>query len=144
MDRHLTPGFGYIELVEIDWTPRSDDNTLPENSYFVKWADELYKAMDKAGRDMRVNPNTCDILRQQGFVDVQEKTIKLHYNPWITGGREEELGRWFNLALTHGLQGMSMAPFTRYLHWSPDEVNTFVDRVRHEICLLRHHGYCTL
>ena len=141
---HLTPGVGYVELVEIEWTPRSDDNTLPENSYFARWASELYKAMDKAGRDMRVDPNTCNILRDQGFVDVQEKTFKLYHNPCRTGEVDEQIGRWFNLSLTHGLQGMSMAPFTRYLGWTPGEVNKFVEKVRHEICLLRHHGYCTL
>lgn len=144
LDRHLTPGFGYVELVEIDWTPRSDDNTLPVDSYFARWANELFKAMDKAGRDMRVNPNMCNMLREQGFVNVREQKFKLYHNPWLTGGTEEAIGRWFNLALTHGLQGISMAPFTRYLGWSPKDVNELVDKVRHEICLLRHHGYCTL
>lgn len=144
LGRHLTPGFGYVELVEIDWMPRSDDNTLPEKSYFVEWAHELHKAMEKAGRDIRIDPNTCNILREEGYVDVQEKTMKLYHNPWLTGGDDETIGRWFNLTLTHGLQGMSMAPFTRYLGWTPDQVNKFVDKVRHEICLLRHHGYCTL
>ncbi|SPO02326.1 related to methyltransferase [Cephalotrichum gorgonifer] len=141
---HLKPGFGYAEFVEIDWTPRSDDNTLPVDSYFAKWANELLTAMDKAGRSMRINPNMANMLRDQGFVNVKERTIKLHHNPWITGGDDERIGRWFNLALTHGLQGISMAPFTRYLGWSPDEVNKLVAKVRHEICLLKHHGYCTL
>ena len=142
--RHLTPGVGYVELVEIDWTPRSDDNTLPENSCFARWANELHRAMDKAGRDIRVNPNTCNILREQGFVDIKEKTFKLYHNPWLKGGLDEQIGRWFNLSITHGLQGMSMAPFTKYLGWERAQVNKFVEEVRHEICLLRHHGYCTL
>lgn len=130
--------------MEIDWTPRSDDNTLPEDSYFAKWAGYLYEAMEKAGRDMRINPNTSGILSEQGYVEIQEKTYKLYHNPWRTGTPDEQIGRWFNLSLTHGLEGMSMAPFTRYLNWPREEVVSFLGKVRHEICLLRHHGYCTL
>lgn len=141
--RHLTPGFGYVELVEIDWTPRYEGNTVPTTSHFIEWAGELHKAMERAGRDIRIDPNTCNILRELGFVDVQEKTMKLNHNPWRTGD-DEMIGRWFNLTLTHGIHGMSMEPFTRYLGWTPEEVNKFVDKVRHEICLMRHQGYCTL
>ena len=133
-----------MELVEIDWTPRSDDNSLPENSRYARWVNELYKAMDMAGRDMRVDPNTCNKLRELGFVDVREQKMKLYHNPWLTGGADEGLGRWFNLTLTYALESLSMAPFTRYLNWSPQEVKSFADEVQHEICLLRHHGYCTL
>lgn len=142
--RHLTPGFGYVELVEIDWMPKYDDDMRPEKSYFREWAEKLHEAMEKAGRGIQIDPNTCNILRELGFVDVQEKTMKVYHNPCHAGGDDEKIGRWFNLTLTHGLQGMSMAPFTRYLGWTPERVNNFVDKVRHEICLLRNRGYCTL
>lgn len=142
--RHLTPGSGHVELVEIDWTPKYDDTARPLKSYFAEWAGELHKAMERAGRDIRIDPNTTDILRELGFVDVEEDRMKLYHSPWCIGGDDEKVGRWFNLTLTHGLEGMSMAPFTRYLGWTPEQVTSYLRKVQNEICLLRHHGYCTL
>lgn len=100
--------------------------------------------MDRAGRSLRINPNTKNLLREAGFVDVEESTVKLYHNPWNRGGHTEQVGRWFNLGLTHGLQGLSLSPLTRILNMRESEVNELVGKVRHETCLLKHHGYCNL
>lgn len=142
--RHLAPGSGYIEFVELDWTPRCDDDSYPRDSHFKKWVDLLNQAMDKVERPIRVNPATKNLLLEAGYVDVEEKVVKIYHNPWNRGGHAEQTGRWFNLGLTFGLEGLSLAPLTRILGMRESEVKELVDKVRHETCLLRHHGYCNL
>ncbi|PKS08221.1 hypothetical protein jhhlp_005163 [Lomentospora prolificans] len=141
---HLTPGFGCVEIVDLDWTPRCDDGTFPQDSHFEKWFGLLNQAMETIGRPLKINPNTKNLLIEAGFVDVEEKVYKIYHNPWKRGGHEEQTGRWFNLGLTYGLQGMSLAPLTRIIGMGEDEVNELVEKVRHEVCLLKHHGYCNL
>ncbi|CAI4218594.1 unnamed protein product [Parascedosporium putredinis] len=100
--------------------------------------------MDKVERPIRVNPATKNLLLEAGYVDVEEKVVKIYHNPWNRGGHAEQTGRWFNLGLTFGLEGLSLAPLTRILGMRESEVKELVDKVRHETCLLRHHGYCNL
>ncbi|KAF4471554.1 methyl transferase [Fusarium albosuccineum] len=54
-DRHLTPGFGYVEQVEIDWTPRwDDDDKKPADSQFQHWAELFLAGMDNFNRSAGV------------------------------------------------------------------------------------------
>jgi hypothetical protein len=142
---HLKPHYGFMEQVEIDFTPRADDGTLPRNSHLVQWADGLLDAMDGFDKPMRVNSElTKRALADAGFVDINEETIKFALNGWPTDPREKEMGRWFNLGITKGLQAYSLAP----LHWgqgkSLPEINQLLDRVHEEIRSVNIHAYFTL
>ena len=134
-----------MEQVEIDFTPRADDGTLPPNSHLVQWADSLLDAMEGFDRSMRVDSDlTKRRLAEAGFVDIAEQTIKFALNGWPTDPREKEMGRWFNLGITKGLQAYSLAP----LHWghskSLPEINQLLDRVREEIRSVNIHAYFTM
>jgi hypothetical protein len=125
--------------------PRCDDGTMQPDSDFKKWAEELYRIMDEHGRSMRIDPNTKAHLERAGFVDVQERKIKILCNPWRTTDAQEELvGRWFNLALLHGLASLSVGPFMGLRQTPKDQFDDMVQKVIHESCLLRCHLYCNL
>ncbi|OLN84355.1 hypothetical protein CCHL11_05949 [Colletotrichum chlorophyti] len=140
--RHLRPG-GYIEQVEIEWVPLCDDNTMPANSPLHLWSNTLRRAMQTCGQPIDVFDVRAE-LHAAGFTNITENVIKLPLNPWSTDKFEEEIGRWFNLGLTHCLEALTLMPFIRIEGWQKQEVDMLVDDLKREICRLHIHGYCRM
>ncbi|KAK1690397.1 methyltransferase domain-containing protein [Colletotrichum godetiae] len=140
--RQIKPG-GYIEQVEIEWFPRSDDNTLATNSSLTIWGNNLRSAMRRHGQPIDVIDTKKELLAA-GFTDITENVIRLPTNPWSQIPAEEELGTWFNLGLTHCLEGLTLAPFIRLLGWQRSDVERLVDDLKQDICRLNVHAYCKL
>jgi Methyltransferase domain len=142
--KHLKPG-GKFEQVEIDFEPHSNNNRLDAVPALVEWYNLLMAAMDQSRRPMRIQRNTTDRLRAAGFADVHEEIIRIPFSPWpLNDDHEQHMARWFNLGLVHGLEGYSLAPFTRNLHKPVEEVRELITRVKREICLLGPQTYCFL
>lgn len=143
--RHLKPGTGFMEQVEIDWVPRCDDDSLPPDSALSQWASKLLDAMDRYGRPMRVHPEeTQRQLVQAGFVDINEVVIRACHNSWPEDRNEKETGRWFNLGLSKGLVALSCAAMVRMLGMSKEEVERLCARVNREIYLRSYYAYCRM
>jgi len=140
--RHCKPYYGHIEQVEIDFTPRTDDGTLPQGSYLVQWADELMQAMDGFDRSIRLDVNTTRRrLADAGFVDLREEVINFALNGWPEDPHRKKLGRWFNLGFIQGLQAFSLAPFARGRGKTLPEIELFLERVAAEVRSLNIHAY---
>ncbi|ERS99692.1 hypothetical protein HMPREF1624_03055 [Sporothrix schenckii ATCC 58251] len=97
---HLIPGVGYIEHVEIDWTPQpalpggvgsssiggggggsSGSGNTPSSPCLAAWASILLNCMDRTGRPLRVDPaETRLALHEAGFVDVRQDTYQLPFD----------------------------------------------------------------
>ncbi|KAL2259660.1 hypothetical protein VTK26DRAFT_6568 [Humicola hyalothermophila] len=143
--RHLKPGSGYLEQVEIDWTPRCDDGTLPGNSHLVRWISELFDVMDGIGRPLRFDNNlTKQRLAEAGFVDIKEEVIKLPISGWPAETHLRDVGRWFNLGMRQSYQPLSLAALCRYRNRTPREVFDLTEEVRLEVARTRVHAYCNL
>ncbi|TDZ60579.1 Secondary metabolism regulator LAE1 [Colletotrichum trifolii] len=140
--RQLKPG-GVIEHVEIEWVPRSDDNTLAPDSDLVRWGHTLSRAMQRYRQPVDVF-DAAATLRSIGFSDVTEQTIKLPINPWSTNESEALIGRWFNLGLTHGLEALTLGPFTRIEGWDKPTIDKLVETLKKDICMLSVHAYCRM
>ena len=140
--RHLKPGYGSIEQVEIDLQPRCDDGTLAPDSPVVQWYQYLADATERVARPIAYQHNTRQMLQAAGFIDIQETVIRAPYNPWPADPHQKEIGRWYNLGITEGLEAMSMAPFTRVNRWDANEhVRPLCEAVRRQICSKKMHGY---
>ncbi|TVY23017.1 Secondary metabolism regulator LAE1 [Lachnellula hyalina] len=142
--RHLKPNFGWVEHVEIDMLPRCDDGTLPLNSQLVNWTRAIYEATELAYRPMAYNTQTRAMLESVGFVDISEEVIKIPLNPWPTDPHLKDIGRWYNLGLTQGLEALSLAPLMRVKNWKRSEVDQIVQEVKMEVCSKRIHAYCNM
>ncbi|TVY71330.1 Secondary metabolism regulator [Lachnellula suecica] len=142
--RHLKPEFGWLEQVEIDMVPRCDDGTLPPNSQLVNWTRQVLEATATTYRPLAYNTDTRFILERQGFVDIQEEIIKVPMNPWETDPHLKNIGRWYNLGLTQGLDALSIAPLMRIKGWKKPEVDRIVQDVKREVCSKRIHAYCNM
>ena len=145
MPRHLKPYDGWFEQVEIDWNPRSDDGSLPRDAYAVRWANELFDAMDSFGRPMRLDSAvTKQRLADSGFVDIKEEVIQMPLNGWPADTHGRALGRWFNLGMRQAYQPLSLAPLCRGHGRTPAEVQDLAEKVTAELYSNSVRAYCTL
>ncbi|KUJ08731.1 S-adenosyl-L-methionine-dependent methyltransferase [Mollisia scopiformis] len=142
--RHLKPGFGWLEHVEIDMYPRCDDGTLPQDSHLVQWADYLLEATARAQRPLAYNTQTRAMLESAGFVEIQEQVIKVPLNPWPADPHMKDVGRWYNLGLTQGLEALSLGPLTRVNHWPVEDIERLIAAAKRDICSKRYHSYCNM
>ena len=140
--RHLKPGTGWIEHVEIDMEPRCDDYTLSSDSALTKWYRWLADATHRVSRPIAYEHRTRHLLQQAGFIDIQETVIRVPYNSWPNDPHQKDIGRWYNLGITEGLDALTFAPLTRVYQWDLNaHVKPLLESVRREICNRKIHAY---
>lgn len=139
--RHLKPGYGWFEQVEIDLVPRCDDRSLQEPSELHNWSRFLLEATQRSNRPLAYNPETGDLLANAGYVDIRHEVIRLPINPWPEDQHEKEVGRWYCLGLTQHLVAYTMGPLTRMSNWDKERVTKLVDSVRRMITARKNHVY---
>ncbi|KXH67831.1 hypothetical protein CSAL01_07287 [Colletotrichum salicis] len=128
----LEPG-GYIELQEAHMRPNCDDDTLKPTSPLIEWVDRLEEACNIFGRPFINCPSLKPLLEEVGFEGVSVTKYKWPINAWPKDPYYRELGIWNLENMLEGVEGWSMAPFTRALNWTKEEVNVFLISVRNEL-----------
>lgn len=140
--RHLKPGSGHIEQIEIDMEPRCKDGTLPQDSVLKQWYNYLVDATSRNYRSIEYKHNTREMLVNAGFIDVQEQVIIAPLNGWPTDPHQRSIGQWYNLGLSEGLEALSLAPFYRMFKWDANEhIRPLVREVSKEISKSKIHAY---
>ncbi|OBR05082.1 Methyltransferase domain-containing protein [Colletotrichum higginsianum IMI 349063] len=139
--KSLNPG-GYIEMQEIHVRPECDDGTLKPDCAFLKWVEKVEEACNILGRPY-IN---CDrflpsLLKEVGFVDISVNKFKWPINPWPKDPYFRELGLWQYENCVEGIEAWTMAPFTRALNWTREEVNMFLIDVRKDMKDRGIHAY---
>lgn len=124
--------------------PRCDDGTLPPNSQLINWTRQILDATATSNRPIAYNTETRSMLERQGFVDIQEQIIQLPLNPWPSAPHAKDIGRWYNLGLTQGLEALSLAPLTRIKGWNKAQVDAIVQEVKREVCAKKYHVYSNM
>ncbi|KAL2056678.1 hypothetical protein ABVK25_003072 [Lepraria finkii] len=139
--RHLKPGTGHLEQVEIDLEPRCDDGTLGLNSSYRAWYHRyLTDATDRAHRPIAYLHQTPNLLRDMGFVDVEVERIQLPIGEWSRDN--VDLGRWYRLGICEALEALSLAPFTRpQFSWPVDDAKRYVKEVQGILRRADIHAY---
>ena len=138
--RHLKPRYGYVEQVEIDIRPRCDDGTLPENSPIIRWYNWLDDATGQCV-PIRYQDQTCEMLRAQGFVDIEDTIIRLPINGWPSDPHQQNIGKWYNLGLYEATEAMGLGPLTRVYHLSAENVRQYARDVKTAVCNKNTHVY---
>jgi ubiquinone/menaquinone biosynthesis C-methylase UbiE len=124
--RHLKPGTGWYESVEIDMTPRCDDGSLGQRPGMLsQWYDYIYQVYNVLSRPIAYNENTGADLERAGFVDIRHERYLLPLNGWPLERKDHTAGMWYNIALSagedktggYGMEAISLAPLTRVFHW---------------------------
>ncbi|KAJ9318295.1 hypothetical protein DTO271D3_1552 [Paecilomyces variotii] len=135
---HLKPG-GWLEMQENDAWFQREDGTIP------KWSKMFLEKLDEAsilnGTRLNVARDQKQHMIDAGFVDVQDVIIKLPLAPWHEDPKMREIGRIRGQAMNQGVEGYSLALYTRHLGWSPDEVRILLAKVRSEFNDLDNRMY---
>ncbi|KAK7430965.1 hypothetical protein QQZ08_002494 [Neonectria magnoliae] len=118
-----------------------DDGTLTEDHTLFKWCNLLDEAAVKLQRSFERTNRFKDIMAEAGFVDVVETRFKWPTNRWPKERKYKELGAWNNENASLALEALTMAPFTRSLGWSREEVELFLIDLRNDFNDRTIHAY---
>ncbi|OQV09648.1 Methyltransferase domain-containing protein [Cladophialophora immunda] len=136
----VKPG-GWVEWHEKHPYLLSDDGSLPKDSALFQWGAKFFEASIQFGTDARSPQHLKRLMEEAGFVDVQEHILKLPVGSWPKDQRLKEVGLFETVNMTEGIQGLTIMLFTRCLHWTAAEVESFLLEVRRDVKNRAIHSY---
>ena len=136
----LKPG-GWMEMQDTCFPMLSDDGTLAPGGALHTWNQLMVRGGEIAGREITVSARYKQWMLETGFVDVVEVKHKWPQNTWPKDPRYKELGSWTLTNILEGLQGFSLAPMTRCLGMSREEVELLLVDVRKDMKNRAIHSY---
>lgn len=138
--RHLKPGNGYFEQVEVDLEPRCDDGTMP-HAPMMQWYMYLRDATRTVGRPIEYQHNTREMLERCGFVDIQEQVYRAPFNTWPADIRLKSISRRYCACLLEWIEALSLQPMTTAFGWTANDIKPMLSAVSRAILNRRIHAY---
>lgn len=137
--RHLKPGTGYIEHIEIDWTPRwdSEHGSPPELEVLGWWWSRMVQASDERPIAFREDPR--DMLRAAGFEDPVHRPFRIPLmNPRNRKAKDlKQHFQWFMCYpdqdggdLPEVFEALSMSLLYRNLNIPPAQIRRVCNKLR--------------
>lgn len=127
----LVPG-GWIEFQDGNFLTYSEDGSS-RGSWLERWNEDFVHAARMAGRTTQPGLELEKWIREAGFEDVHHEKFRLPLGVWPKDKQLKEVGAFNLVQLREGLEGFSLALFTRVLGWSPDEVQVLLSKVRKDL-----------
>lgn len=124
--------------------PLSDDGTLKPDHTLVKTSALIQEALQIIGRPYQDVKALKSLLADVGFVDVKLQQYKWPTNSWPKERRHKELGVWQNENIHEGWESICMAPLTRILGWTREEVLVLMAQNRKEQDDRSIHAYYSM
>jgi len=135
----LEPG-GYLEFQDALLWFQCDERSL-KGTAMEMWTTKLYEAAWRSGKDWACPTKYEQYMKDAGLVDIKEVHYKWPINIWPADKHEKEIGKFCLQNLLLGLESISMAPMTRFLNMSEEEVREILERVEKEIMNQNIHAY---
>ncbi|KAI3573660.1 S-adenosyl-L-methionine-dependent methyltransferase [Fusarium oxysporum f. sp. albedinis] len=135
----LQPG-GYFEAQDIG-PLRCDDGTLSETSDLWRWMTLIQEGLEKLGRSTAAAEERKPTMEAVGFEGVVETVYKLPTNHWPRDKKYKDLGKWSLINTDYALEAAALAPLTRGLGWSREEVLALVAKARKALRDTTVHAY---
>jgi len=130
---HLNPN-GWVEMVDSVFPLGCDDGSLTPEHTLYEWSQLLLQASRKFGRSLADAKDHGQRLRDQGFINVVEKSFKWPTNKdWPTTKHLKNIGNWTHFNIDRSLEGLSMALLTRGHGWTQEEVLAYLPAVRKDM-----------
>jgi hypothetical protein len=137
---HLEPG-GYFEIQDLTMPLACDDDSMPDDYPPYEWSKLTIEAAAKQGRPIFPTKEFTSYLTKAGFVDVVEVVHKWPTNQWPRDKKMKELAAWTYANVNGGLEGLSLAHFTRGLGWTQEETLAYCAKVRKGLSDKSVHSY---
>jgi hypothetical protein len=83
---------GYIQLADIEITPRCDDGSMPEDTVWRKWERTANSFREISNRRFFNAMEKKQEMKDAGFVDIVEKRYKLPIGGWSSDPKYREVG----------------------------------------------------
>ncbi|KAK1710120.1 hypothetical protein BDP67DRAFT_521797 [Colletotrichum lupini] len=80
-------------------------------------------------------------MRDIGYINVAYSTFKWPLNTWPKDEHYQTLGHFNHENYMEGIEGFTLAPFTRALKWSREAVDMFLVGVRNDLRNRYIHAY---
>ncbi|RDW82385.1 hypothetical protein BP6252_03497 [Coleophoma cylindrospora] len=129
---NLRPG-AWLEVQEYDaWIYADDDENLEKAPWTLGWVTQLSKSSVDFGKPLNVGRFHKTWMEENGFVDVEERIVKVPLGPWAMGKQLKELGRYERWHMNISVEAHSMALYTRILNYTTEEANVVFAKVRNE------------
>lgn len=125
----MEPG-GYFEAQDMALPIGCDDGTLKEDSALWTWMLLVMDGMEELGRPLKAAQQWKAIMESVGFEEVVETVYKWPTNRWPRVKLYKELGMWSLANMDQALEAATLAPLTRALGWSKEEVMVLVSKAR--------------
>ena len=138
--RAMRPG-AWIELQELNYVTQCDDGTMKDDYIVGKFLNLVKDGLAAFGVDLLEMRKNAQLLRDAGFVNVEERVFKIPVGTWPRNKTMKLIGMYMRSVIYDGLQGISMGPFTRGLKWTPQEVEVFLIGVRKGLMDSSTHSY---
>lgn len=137
----LKPG-GWIELQDFLYITYSDDGSKPDGYKYDEFVKLLREGFLKFGFDLHGQQKNEGMIKDTGFVNVDNKMYKVPIGAWPKKEGLNQAGL-YNKAIALDFLRAVQAPFTRGLGWSPGELEVFLVDVRKSLCDTNIHTYYT-
>ncbi|KAI1865800.1 hypothetical protein JX265_002864 [Neoarthrinium moseri] len=136
----LAPG-GWFEAQEIQCTILCDDDTMPDDFELKVHFDDLEDASAAIGRPLKLAHKFKQVMREVGFVDVEEVTYKIPINGWPRNRQYKQLGKMWEHNLITGIHAVSVGPLHRVRGLNQNQIQMMLVPVRTAISDSRVHAY---
>ncbi|TLS30966.1 hypothetical protein PpBr36_02811 [Pyricularia pennisetigena] len=137
---NLSPG-GWVEFLDPIYPVDCDDGTLPKDGALYKWSLLLNEAATKLGSSLDSGLTYKQMLLDRGFSNVRQVTYKWPISDWAADAKHKKIGLYTHENIMQGLQALSLALYTRALHWTPEELEVFLVDVRRDLKNRNIHAY---
>lgn len=104
----------------------------------------MKQATEIFNRPIAYNHATPYMLAAQGFVDIEERVVRVPLSTWSRHPLEKTLARWNQVAWVEneGLEAYSLGPLTRApVSWPVDQVKRFCEETAREMKNRNYHIY---
>ena len=118
-----------------------DDGTLTEDSDLWKWMLLVMEGMEGFQRPVVAAQKWKEMMEAAGFESVVEVVYKWPTNRWPRDKKHKELGMWSLANMDQALEPASLAPLTRALGYTKDEVLVLVSKARKVLRDTSVHAY---
>lgn len=140
---HLKPG-GWLELGCVIPYPESDDGTLPADSGYFQLCETMVEVGKAFDAPLDTPLRYGELLREGGFVGVEERVFKMPTSEWPRDGRLKKIGALERINVIEGAEGFMLRGFTEKMGRSREEMELILMRMRKELMSNKLHAYTPL
>ncbi|KAF2789842.1 S-adenosyl-L-methionine-dependent methyltransferase, partial [Melanomma pulvis-pyrius CBS 109.77] len=129
---HVVPG-GWVEFQEPEAWVSSDDDTINQAVNVCQWQLLCNEAAAVFKKEIRIADSLKQRMLDKGFVDLQERIVKVPIGPWPKDPKMKEIGRYQREHMAMGIEPYTFGFIGKVLGWSEQECKILIAKVVNEV-----------